>query len=208
MRYAGGGRRTEGPVRVEPGEQDSDAGRERSRQESEDRVEPEVVSAGHDDIRHQQRISEEGGSDRAGADQHGQRPGEDHREADVHRRHSGERVEEGITGMREERVVAGDGARRIKPQLREESRRGRWEECVTDHRDHHGGEHGVAHEAVAPPIAEVEDRQHQAAALEVQVRVPPAGHLGRPSRVDRPVLDSRLDQQSERTLGADQVPCM
>ena len=123
----------------------------------------------------------------------------------MHRGHRRERVEQRVARVREERVVAGDRARGIEAELGQEAgRRGR-EERVADHRDRHRGEDRVADEAEAAAVAEVEDRQHQAAALEVEVRVAPAGDLGRPAGADRPVLDARLDQQAERALGADQV---
>src|SRR4051794_37360515 len=92
-------RRTERPVRVEPGEEDSGAGRERGGCEAEHGVQPEVVAAGHDDIGHQERIGEERGPQWPRLDQHRQRPGEDQREADVHRWDCSERVEEGVTWM-------------------------------------------------------------------------------------------------------------
>src|SRR5262249_21260429 len=64
----------------------------------------------------------------------------------------------------------------------------------------------VANESKAQAVAEVEHCQHQAAALEMQVRVAPARHFGGPAGADCPVLHTRLDQQPQGAFGVDQIP--
>jgi len=93
------------------------------------------------------------------------------------------------------------------PQLRHrEARRGGREERVADHRDGHRGEDRIANESEAAPVAEVEDREHQQAALESAGWRSPqrATSAGQPAPTAQ-VLDARLDQQPHRALRADQV---
>ncbi len=164
-----------------------------------------MVAAGHDDVGHQQRVGEEHGLERLPGHQQGQGPREDRGEADVHGRHGGDGVEEGIVGVAEQCVVPCDRRRPVEAELTEEAGRRNRIEPVGQHREAHGGDDRVAHEAVAAPVEEEDHDQGQDAALEVHVRVAPARQLRRPRVVLGPGLHVGLDQGPDRVLERDQV---